>query len=127
MSVSGQLEYGVVRAGESHGPRFWTWMISFLVLTTMGGALVGSAIGFLPLLLGASAVVIPTIYFLLILIGVFTPVIGRLSDLHGFQRSFSLVAIALLVTAVLCGGLLAIFRGAGSEAIAPSPAAQQET
>ena len=58
--------------------------------------------------------------------GVFTPVIGRLSDLHGFQRSFALVALALLVTTVVSGGLLAIFRGAGSETIDASPAAQQE-
>ena len=206
---------------ERHSRQFWAWMISFLALTTASGALVGSAIGFIPLLLvdsfglraetsagllalifsggfwvaplagylsdkvgkvplllGASAFVIPTIYFLprvpvgpglyllLILIGVFifvrmpvsesflfshaparsrsmllgvyflgaslgggvfTPVIGRLSDLHGFQHSFGLVAGALLVTTVLCGGLLAIFRGAGRETIDASPAAQQET
>lgn len=206
---------------ESHSRRFWAWLISFLVLTTASGALVGSAIGFIPLLLvdsfglraeasagllalifsagfwvaplagylsdrigkipllfGACVMVIPTIYFLprvpvgpglyllLILIGVFifvrmpvsesflfshapakrrstllgvyflgaslgggvfTPLIGRLSDLLSFQRSFAVVALALLVTTVLCGGLLTIFRGAGSEAIDQSPAAQQET
>ncbi len=59
--------------------------------------------------------------------GVFTPVIGRLSDLHGFPHSFALAAAALLVTTVVCGGLLAVFRGTGSKTIDALPAAQQET
>jgi len=188
-------------------PRFWVWFGAFLVLTTTSGALIGSAIGFIPLmfvdsfgmreeaaagllalifsgglwvaplagylsdrvgrlrlLLSAGVIAIPAVYFLprisgapglylvLILIGVFifvrmpvsesflyshapanrrstllgvyflggslgggvlTPVIGWLTDLYGFEQSFSLIALALLVTTVVCGTILLIFRPKG--------------
>jgi FSR family fosmidomycin resistance protein-like MFS transporter len=185
---------------QKRSARFWFWLFSFLVLSTLSGALVGSTIGFVPLLLvdsfgvreetaaslqaivfsggfwvaplagylsdrvgklrllfGGLAIIVPTIFFLpriplgaglyalMVLIGVFifvrmpvsesflfthappryratllgvyflgssagggvfTPVVGWLSDRHGFRYSFAAVALAILVLTVLCGLIL---------------------
>jgi MFS family permease len=195
---------------EKRGTRFWIWLFSFLALTTLSGALAGSTIGFIPLLLvdsfgireetaaslqavvfsggfwiaplagyisdkigklrllfGACAMVVPTIYFLpripmgvglyalLVLIGafvfirmpvsesflfehapsknrstllgvyflgsslgggVFTPVVGWMSDHNGFRFSFAIVALVMVVLTALCGVLLIVFRRSGQEA-----------
>jgi MFS family permease len=188
-------------------PRFWIWLFSFLALSTLSGALVGSMIGFVPLLLvdshgireeaaaGLQAIifsggfwvaplagylsdrlgklrmlftaclmVVPVIFFLprvsmgpglyvlLVLIGVFiftrmpvsesflfvhaparqratllgayflgssagggvfTPVIGWLSDRHGFRYSFAVIALAILALTVICGIILMALRRQG--------------
>jgi MFS family permease len=180
--------------------RFWTWLFSFLVLSTLSGALVGSTIGFIPLLLvdsygireetaaGLQAIIFsggfwvaplagylsdrvgklrllfaglvmvaPTVfllpripmgiglYILMVLIGVFvflrmpvsesflyshappryratllgvyflgssagggvfTPIIGLLSDRSDFRHSFAVVALAIVVLTAACGALL---------------------
>lgn len=198
------------QAPERSGARFWAWMIAFLVLTALSGALVGSVIGFVPLMLVdfhgmreeaaagllalvfsggfwvsplaghisdrvgkvpllviACFLVVPVIYFLprvapgvllyalLVLTGVFifvrmpvsesflfqhapprarstmlgvyflgaslgggvfTPVIGRIADIRGFERSFTIVAIAILVVSVATGALLAFLRDQGKVA-----------
>jgi MFS family permease len=195
--------------------RFWIWLFSFLALTTLSGALVGSTIGFIPLLLvdsfgireeaaaslqaivfsggfwvaplagyisdrigklrllfGACAMVVPTIFFLpripmglgvyvlLILIGafvfirmpvsesflfehaptkqrstllgvyflgsslgggVFTPVVGWLSDRFGFSHSFAVIALAMLVLTVACGALIVGLRRVAEETAAAAP------
>jgi FSR family fosmidomycin resistance protein-like MFS transporter len=192
------------------GRRFWIWLFSFLVLSTLSGALVGSMVGFVPLLLvdlhgireeaaaGLQAIIfsgglwvaplaghlsdrvgklpllfvacgivapaafllprVPMgagIYILLVLIGVFlfmrmpvsesflfaqaparqrstllgvyflgsnlgggvfTPVVGWLSDRHGFRYSFTAVALAILVLAGVSGVILAAFRREGEPA-----------
>jgi FSR family fosmidomycin resistance protein-like MFS transporter len=192
---------------KKRGSRFWFWLFTFLVLSTLSGALVGSMIGFIPLLLVDSfgvreeaaaglqalifsggfwaaplagylsdrvgklplliaicAIVVPTIFFLprismgpglyvlLVLIGVFvftrmpisesflfahaparqqatllgvyflgssvgggvfTPVIGWLSDRHDFRYSFAAVALAMLALTVICGVILAALRSEG--------------
>jgi FSR family fosmidomycin resistance protein-like MFS transporter len=189
---------------RSRGARFWIWLFSFLALSTLSGALVGSTIGFIPLLLvdshgireetaaGLQAIVfsggfwvgplagylsdrlgklpmlfavcataVPAIFFLpripmglglyilLVLIGVFvftrmpvsesflfahaparqratllgayflgssagggvfTPVIGWLSDRHDFRYSFTVVALAILALTLICGVFLAALR-----------------
>jgi len=194
---------------QKRSSRFWIWLFSFLILSTLSGALVGSAIGFIPLLLvdsfgireetaaglqaiifsggfwaaplagyisdrvgklpmlfAACAMVVPTIFFLprismgaglyilFILIGlfvfirmpvsesflysqapvkqrstllgvyflgsslgggVFTPVIGWLSDRYGFRYSFTVIAISILILTVVCGAILVIYRRAGRE------------
>jgi MFS family permease len=186
------------------GFRFWAWFTSFLVLSALSGSLVGSAIGFIPLvlvddygireetaagllaiiysggfwvaplsgylsdrigrirlLIGACAVAVPSVfllpriamgvgmYGLLVLLGVFTfvrmpvsesfifenapakrratllgvyflgssagggiftPLIGWLSDTRDFQYSFALIALALLVLTIVCGVLLFLLR-----------------
>jgi FSR family fosmidomycin resistance protein-like MFS transporter len=188
----------------SRGARFWIWLFSFLALSTLSGALVGSTIGFIPLLLVDShgireetaaglqaivfsggfwvaplagylsdrlgklpllfavcAIVVPAIFFLpripmglglyilLVLIGVFvftrmpvsesflfahaparqratllgayflgssagggvfTPVIGWLSDRHDFRYSFTVIALAILALTLICGVFLAALR-----------------
>jgi FSR family fosmidomycin resistance protein-like MFS transporter len=195
-----------VRAAKepTRGARFWIWLFSFLALSTLSGALVGSAIGFVPLLLvdthgireetaaglqavvfsggfwaaplagylsdrvgklpllfTACAIVVPVIFFLprvstgaglyilLILIGVFvfmrmpvsesfllahaparqratllgtyflgssagggvfTPLIGWLSDRHDFRYSFTVVALIMVVLTVICGTILGSLR-----------------
>ena len=195
--------------GQKRSSRFWIWLSSFLALSTLSGALIGSTIGFIPLLLvdsfgireetaaglqaiifsggfwaaplagyisdrvgklpmlfAACAIVVPTIFFLprismgaglyilFILIGLFvfirmpvsesflfshapvkqrstllgvyflgsslgggvlTPVIGWLSDRHGFRYSFAVVAISILILTVVCGAILGIYRQAGRE------------
>lgn len=195
--------------GQKRSSRFWIWLSSFLALSTLSGALIGSTIGFIPLLLvdsfgireetaaglqaiifsggfwaaplagyisdrvgklpmlfAACAIVVPTIFFLprismgaglyilFILIGLFvfirmpvsesflfshapvkqrstllgvyflgsslgggvlTPVIGWLSDRHGFRYSFAVVAISILIVTVVCGAILGIYRQAGRE------------
>jgi MFS family permease len=184
--------------------RFWTWLFSFLVLSTLSGALVGSTIGFIPLLLvdsygireetaaGLQAIIFsggfwvaplagylsdrvgklrllfaglvmvaPTIfllpripmgiglYSLMVLVGVFvflrmpvsesflyshappryratllgvyflgssagggvfTPIIGWLSDRSDFRHSFAVVALAMVVLTAACGALLLVLR-----------------
>jgi predicted MFS family arabinose efflux permease len=209
------VKRGISRAKEQTGdeqkrsPRFWIWLFFFLALTTLSGALVGSTIGFIPLLLvdsfgireetaaslqaiifsggfwaaplaghlsdrvgklpmlfAACAVVVPTVFFLpripmgaglyvlLILIGlfvfvrmpvsesflfshapakqrstllgvyflgsslgggVFTPVLGWLSDRYGFRYSFALIAVSILILTIICGAILIIYRQAGRE------------
>jgi FSR family fosmidomycin resistance protein-like MFS transporter len=200
-----------VRAAKEkrRGPRFWIWLFSFLVLSTLSGALVGSTIGFVPLLLvdsygireetaaslqaiifsggfwvaplagylsdrvgklrllfGACAVVVPAIfllprvsvglglYILLIIIGmfvfirmpvsesflfahaparyratllgvyflgssagggVFTPLIGWLSDRYDFRYSFAVVTLIMVVLTVICGAILAGLRQEGRD------------
>ena len=193
--------------GQKRGFRFWIWLFSFLALSTLSGALVGSMIGFVPLLLvdsygmreeaaaglqaiifsggfwvaplagylsdrvgklrmlfAACLIVVPVIYFLprmsmgpglyilLVLIGVFvftrmpvsesflfahaparqratllgvyflgssvgggvfTPVIGWLSDRHGFRYSFAFIALAILALAMICGVILVALRRQG--------------
>jgi MFS family permease len=37
--------------GKNRSARFWIWLISFVLLSTVSGALTGSTIGFIPLLL----------------------------------------------------------------------------
>lgn len=192
---------------QKRGSRFWIWLFSFLVLSTLSGALVGSTIGFVPLLLvdsygireesaaglqaiifsggfwvaplagylsdrvgklpllfGACLIAVPAIFFLprisvgaglyvlLVLIGVFvfvrmpvsesflfahapprqratllgvyflgssvgggvfTPVIGWLSDRYDFRYSFAFIALAILVLTVICGVILASLRREG--------------
>ncbi|UCF98519.1 MAG: MFS transporter [Spirochaetaceae bacterium] len=208
---------------QRRGSRFWIWLFSFLVLSTLSGALVGSTIGFVPLLLvdnfgvraetaasllaivfsggfwvaplagylsdrvgklpllsGACIMVVPTIfllprismgvglYILLILVGmfvfvrmpvsesflfahaparqrstllgvyflgsnlgggVFTPVIGWLSDRYGFRYSFAVIALAVLVLTLICGALLAGLRqeGKSSEARRVSTAEEEKS
>lgn len=206
-------------AVERGGARFWVWLTAFLVLSAISGALVGSVIGFIPLmlvdfhgmreeaaagllalifsggfwvsplaghisdkvgkvplLLGASVMVIPVIYFLpriapgllfyvlLVLTGVFifvrmpvseaflfqhapsrsrstllgvyflgassgggvfTPLIGRIADVQGFERSFLMVAAAILAVTLVCGLILAVLRGEereGEKTAAPGEA-----
>ena len=207
---------------RKRGSRFWIWLFSFLVLSTLSGALVGSTIGFIPLLLvdshgvreeaaaglqaiifsggfwvaplagylsdrvgklrllfGACIFIVPVIFFLprismgvglyvlLALIGVFvfvrmpvsesflfthaparqratllgvyflgssvgggvfTPVIGWLSDRFDFRYSFALIALAILVLTLICGAILALLRqeGQGGEA-QPGPIAAKQT
>jgi FSR family fosmidomycin resistance protein-like MFS transporter len=211
-----------VRAAKEkkRGPRFWIWLFSFLVLSTLSGALVGSTIGFVPLLLVdsyglreetaaslqaiifsggfwvgplagylsdrvgklrllfvACAVVVPAIfllprvsmglglYSLLIIIGmfvfirmpvsesflfahaparyratllgvyflgssagggVFTPLIGWLSDRYDFRYSFAVVAFIMVVLTVICGAILGGLRqeSKGTEANQVSTAAE---
>ena len=198
-----------VRSGQEQkrGSRFWIWLFSFLILSTLSGALVGSTIGFVPLLLvdsfgireetaaglqaiifsggfwvapltgylsdrvgklpllfAACAIVMPAIFFLprismgaglyilLILIGVFvfaripvsesflfahaparqratllgvyflgssagggvfTPLIGWLSDHYDFRYSFAVIALILVVLTVICGVILIGLRQEG--------------
>ncbi len=206
---------GIYKTDERSGEKrkrssgFWIWLFSFLFLSTLSGALVGSTIGFVPLLLVDSygireetaaslqaiifsggfwaaplagylsdrvgklpllfavcGIVIPTIFFLpridmngglyilLVLIGlfvfvrmpvsesflfahaparqrstllgvyflgsnlgggVFTPVIGWLSDRYGFGYSFAVVALAVLLLTVVCGIVLAVYRREGQK------------
>jgi MFS family permease len=47
---------------------------------------------------------------------VFTPVVGWLSDRHGFRYSFTAVALAILVLAGVSGVILAAFRREGEPA-----------
>ncbi len=208
---------------KKRGPRFWVWLFSFLVLSTLSGALVGSTIGFVPLLLvdsygireeaaaslqaiifsggfwvaplagylsdrvgklpllfAAIAIAVPAIfllprismgaglYVLLVLIGVFvftrmpasesflfvhaparqratllgvyflgssvgggvfTPVIGWLSDRSGFRYSFAVIALAMVVLTVICGAILAVLRqeGGGREAQQASVKAEEKS
>jgi FSR family fosmidomycin resistance protein-like MFS transporter len=192
---------------RKRGSRFWIWLFSFLALSTLSGALVGSTIGFVPLLLvdshgvreeaaaglqaiifsggfwvaplagylsdrvgklrllfGACAIIVPVIFFLprismgvglyalLALIGVFvfvrmpvsesflfthaparqratllgvyflgssvgggvfTPVIGWLSDRFDFRYSFALVALTILVLTLICAAILTVLRKEG--------------
>lgn len=211
----GAVKHGISRREERSGeeqkrsPRFWFWLFAFLALTTLSGALVGSAIGFMPLLLvdsfgireetaaglqaiifsggfwaaplaghlsdrvgklpllfAACVMVVPTVFFLpripmgaglyvlLILVGlflfvrmpvsesflfahapakrrstllgvyflgsnlgggVFTPVVGWLSDRFGFRYSFTVIALSILVLTAICGAILVIYRQAGRE------------
>jgi MFS family permease len=211
--ISKTEERAAKEAGR--GSRFWIWLFSFLVLSTLSGALVGSTIGFIPLLLvdtygireetaaglqaiifsggfwvaplagylsdrlgklpllfAACAIVVPTIFFLprvsmgpglyvlLVLIGVFvfmrmpvsesflfahapdrqratllgayflgssagggvfTPVIGWLSDRYDFRYSFAVIALAILALTLICGVILAVLRreepGASSQTL----------
>jgi MFS family permease len=211
-----------VRSGEEQkrSPRFWIWLFSFLALSTLSGALVGSTIGFVPLLLvdtygireetaaglqavifsggfwvaplagylsdrvgklpllfAACAIVVPAIFFLprismgvglyilLILIGVFvfmrmpvsesflfahaparqratllgvyflgssvgggvfTPLIGWLSDRYDFRYSFTVVALIMVVLTAICGAILAVLQqdGKGTESHQVSAAAE---
>ena len=193
--------------GHKRGSRFWIWLFAFLILSTLSGALVGSTIGFVPLLLVdshgireeaaaglqaiifsggfwvaplagylsdrlgklrmlfvACLIVAPVIYFLprvsmgpglyilLVLIGMFiftrmpvsesflfthaparqratllgvyflgssagggvlTPVIGWLSDRHGFRYSFAAIALAMVTLTVICGVILVALRRQG--------------
>jgi FSR family fosmidomycin resistance protein-like MFS transporter len=48
--------------------------------------------------------------------GVFTPLVGWLSDRHGFLYSFTAVALAILILAVVCGVILASLRREGRRA-----------
>jgi FSR family fosmidomycin resistance protein-like MFS transporter len=217
-----RTEERAAREGK-RGPRFWIWLFTFLVLSTLSGALVGSTIGFVPLLLvdsyglreetaaGLQAIifsggfwaaplagylsdrvgkllllfatcasVVPVIFFLprismgvglyilLILIGVFafmrmpvsdsflfahaparyratllgvyflgssagggvfTPVIGWLSDRSGFRYSFAVIALSMVVLTVICGAVLALLRqeGRGTEARQVSGKAEEKT
>jgi MFS family permease len=45
--------------------------------------------------------------------GVFTPVIGWLSDRHGFRYSFAVIALAILALTVICGIILVALRRQG--------------
>jgi len=195
---------------SSRGRRFWVWIFSFLLLSALSGSLVGSTIGFIPLvmvdvygireetaaglqaiifsggfwaaplagflsdrigkirlLLGACAIAIPSIFFLpripmgagmyilLVLLGVFvfvrmpvsesfifanaparqratllgvyflgssvggglfTPLIGWLSDRYDFRYSFAVIALIILILTVICGVLLAFLRSEGESA-----------
>jgi MFS family permease len=47
--------------------------------------------------------------------GVFTPVVGWLSDRFGFRYSFTVIALSILVLTAICGAILVIYRQAGRE------------
>jgi MFS family permease len=201
---------GVSSAEERRrGPRFWVWLFSFLTLSTLSGAMIGSIIGFIPLLMVDSfgvreesaaglqavifsgglwaaplagylsdrvgklpllftvcAIAVPAVflvpritmgvglYVLLILIGVFsfvrmpvsesflfahaparqratllgvyflgssvgggvfTPLIGWISDHYGFRYSFTVIAAALLVLTVGCAAVLLVLKDQARE------------
>jgi FSR family fosmidomycin resistance protein-like MFS transporter len=195
---------------QKRGSRFWIWLFSFLILSTLSGALVGSTIGFIPLLLvdshgipeeaaaglqaivfsgglwvaplagflsdragklrmlfAACSIAVPVIFFLpripmgwglyvlLVLLGVFvftrmpvsesflfihaparqratllgvyflgssagggvfTPVVGWLSDRYDFRYSFAAVALGILVLMLICGVVLVALRREGQRA-----------
>jgi MFS family permease len=45
--------------------------------------------------------------------GVFTPVIGWLSDLHGFRYSFAAIALGIVALTIVCAAILVLYRGEG--------------
>ena len=45
--------------------------------------------------------------------GLFTPLIGWLSDTHDFRYSFAIIALIILVLTITCGALLVILRREG--------------
>ena len=60
--------------------------------------------------------------------GVFTPVIGLLSDRYDFRYSFPMIALILVVLTVVCGVILAGLRqeGKSEEALQVSAAAEEK-
>lgn len=203
------------------GLRFWIWISAFLALSTLSGSLVGSTIGFIPLVMvdvygfreeaaaGLQAIIFsggfwaaplagylsdrvgklpllfvactiaipavfllpriavgPGLYLLFVLIGVFvfvrmpvseaflfanaparqratllgvyflgssvgggvfTPLIGWLSDVRNFQFSFAVIAVILLVLTVVTGIVLTMLRHEGRRSVKPeaTPAAAE--
>jgi MFS family permease len=105
--------------------RFWIWLFSFLVLTTLSGALAGSTIGFIPLLLVDSfgireetaaslqAVVFSGGFWIAPLAGHFSDRVGKLPLLFG-ACAVAIPTIFFLPRIPMGGGLYVLLVLIGS-------------